>query len=312
MREVYPSFSSQLMIRAIDVASSTYKVKRGKYPNNFKSNSSVVYDDRVITFRDSGSVNIWTSNGRMDIPIHIYDLQKFKHRKGQIDLVIKNNKFYLICTIDVDAKEQYDPKGMIGVDLGVKNIAASSEGDIFSSNEIERKRKQYQEHRQRLQKADTRSARNRIKEIGNKESRFRKDTNHCIAKKIIEKAKALQFGVAIEELTNINKKVTVKRQLRNQRMSWSFAQLRAFLTYKAERDGVPLIVVNPAYTSRTCNECKHCDKNNRKNQNSFLCVSCGHAENADFNASKNIRDLGLQSMSLLSPPERAAVTSPCL
>ena len=307
MRETHPDFSSQLTIRAIDVVTATYKKKRNKNPNYFKKTSAVAYDDRVITFKENSaheqkaepSVNIWTNDGRMEIPIQIYDKERFKYRKGQVDLVYQNGKFYLLCTLDIPTQDKYNAEGVIGIDLGVKNIAVTSQGDVFSGEHIEKKRKQYHAHRQRLQKRGTRSARRRIKTTGQKESRFRKDVNHVISKLLVTKAKALGYSLALEELTNINKRVTVRRVNRSERMSWAFAQLRSYVAYKAELYGVPLTIVPAPYTSQTCSECGHCEKANRKSQAIFLCVRCTHTENADFNASKNIAKLGEQSISLL-------------
>lgn len=314
-REALPDFSSQLVIRAIGVVSDSYKVKRNRHQQNyFKKTSAVVYDDRVITFRDSGTVNIWTNDGRMEIPIQVYDKERFQYRKGQVDLVYQNGNFYLLCTLDIPTQDKYDAKGVIGIDLGVKNIAVTSQGDVFSGEHIEKKRKQYHSHRQRLQKRGTRSARRRIKTSGRKESRFRKDVNHVISKLLVTKAKALGYALALEELTHINKRVTVRRVNRSERMSWAFAQLRSYIQYKAELYGVPLAIVPAHYTSQTCSECGHCSKENRKSQALFLCVSCGHTESADFNASKNIANLGEQSISLLlAQPSAELVAShtPC-
>jgi len=311
-REALPDFSSQLVVRAIGVVSDSYKVKRNRHQRNFfKKTSAVVYDDRVITFRDSGTVSIWTNDGRMEIPIQVYDKDRFKFRRGQVDLVYQNNKFYLLCNLEIPTASAYDAKGVIGIDLGVNKIAVSSLGDVFSGEHIEKKRKQYHAHRQRLQKRGTRSAMRRVKKAGQKESRFRRDVNHVISKLLVTKAKALGYLLALEELTNINKRVTVKRVNRSQRMSWAFAQLRSYIAYKAELYGVPLAIIPARYTSQTCSECGHCEKANRKSQSLFLCVSCGHTENADFNASKNIASLGEQSISLLFAPS-ALVTSPRL
>ena len=57
-----------------------------------------------------------------------------------------------------------------------------------------------------------------------------------------------------------------------------------------------LIEVNPAYTSQTCSECGHVEKENRKSQTRFLCVSCGFAFNADTNVAINIRRLGMAQL----------------
>ena len=314
MREAHPEFSSQLTIRAIDVVSCSYKTKRNKRPNGFKRTSAVVYDDRCITFRGTESVNIWTNEGRINIPMKIWDIESFSLRKGQVDLILQNNQFFLLVTLEIPTPNKYDAKGVIGIDLGVKNIAVTSEGDVFSGEHIEKKRKQYHSHRQRLQKRGTRAAKRRIKTTGQKESRFRKDVNHVISKLLVTKAKALGYSLALEELTNINKRVTVRRVNRSERMSWAFAQLRSYIQYKAELYGVPLAVVPARYTSQTCSECGHCEKANRKSQAEFFCMSCGHTENADFNASKNIAYLGEQSISLLlGNPKDSLVAShtPC-
>lgn len=305
-REALPEFSSQLVIRAIDRVSCSYKTRRGRRPNRFKRTAAVVYDDRCVSFKGAEEVSIWTSEGRMKhIPIQVWNPELFAFRKGQVDLVFQNGSFYLLCVIDVPDVEKYKVEKAIGVDLGVKKIAVTSEGDSFSSDQLEKKRKQFHDHRQRLQKRGTRSSKRRIKTVGNKESRFRKDVNHVISKLIVLKAKGTHKGIALEDLTGITKRATVRKAYRNERMSWSFAQLRSYITYKAEQQGVPLFIVPAPYTSQTCSECGHCERANRKGQELFLCCSCGHTENADFNASKNIAHLGEQSTSLLLAPTGA-------
>ena len=146
---------------------------------------------------------------------------------------------------------------------------------------------------------NTRSSKRRIKTSGKKESRFRKDVNHCISKQLIQKAKSTNSVIVLEELKNINKRVMVRKSERNKRLSWSFHQLRTFIEYKGQLSGVEVRVINPAYTSQRCYECGCIDEKNRKNQASFRCIKCGHSENADYNAAKNIQFLGEQSIPLL-------------
>ncbi len=70
--------------------------------------------------------------------------------------------------------------------------------------------------------------------------------------------------------------------------SWSFRQLRTFITYKAALAGVPLRLADPRNTSRVCHRCGHCDKRNRPTRDDFACIRCGFAGPADHNAAINI------------------------
>lgn len=92
---------------------------------------------------------------------------------------------------------------------------------------------------------------------------------------------------------NIRQKAGLNRTiLRN---GWSMA--RQMLEYKAAWSGVMLVAVPAAYTSQECSDCGHTAAANRKSQSLFLCVACGHAENADRNAAKNILRRGQEILS---------------
>ena len=99
-------------------------------------------------------------------------------------------------------------------------------------------------------------------------------------------------AIALEKLTHIRTRARARRSQRATLHSWSFAQLQAFIVYKAALAGVPVHRVNPRNTSRTCPACGHIDKANRKTQSSFVCTSCGFAGLADVIAAENIRVLG--------------------
>ncbi len=94
----------------------------------------------------------------------------------------------------------------------------------------------------------------------------------------------------MEDLRHIRTRTEarLKKSQRSKHSSWSFGQLRQFLSYKAALAGVPLHTVDPRNTSRTCHVCGHCAKENRKSQASFCCVNCGYTDNADRNAAINI------------------------
>lgn len=71
-------------------------------------------------------------------------------------------------------------------------------------------------------------------------------------------------GIAREDLTGIRDRVRLRKPQRSMLHSWAFAQLGAFLDYKAAQAGVAVVAVDPAYTSQTCSRCGHVDKRNRR------------------------------------------------
>jgi IS605 OrfB family transposase len=124
--------------------------------------------------------------------------------------------------------------------------------------------------------------------MGQREARFQQDVNHCISKQLVHKAAISRKAIALEDLSGIRERTTVRREHRYERHSWAFFQLRQYVSYKAAQSGVPVHLVDPRNTSRTCSVCGHCEKANRKSQESFLCQRCGFAANADYNAAINI------------------------
>ncbi len=71
------------------------------------------------------------------------------------------------------------------------------------------------------------------------------------------------------------------------------------------RRGGGLIRVDPRNTSRTCVACGHVSEENRPDQATFRCISCGYSDHADVNAAKNILRAG-QARSACSPGQPGA------
>jgi len=237
-------------------------------------------------------VSLLTISGRVLVPFRFgaYQQSRMDAIKGQADLIYRNRTFYLAVTLEVPAPTPDEVTDTLGVDLGIINLATDSSGETFSGQAVEKTRQRFHTLRQRLQKRGTQSARRHLGKLSGREKRFRKNTNHIISKRIVQKAKAHRQGIALEDLRHIRTRTerTVKKSQRAKHSSWSFFQLRFFLSYKAALVGVPLHTVDPAYTSRTCSVCGHCEKANRKSQACFVCQQCSHTDNADRNAAINI------------------------
>ncbi len=281
--------SSQLAIRAISKTVESYKHDKS-IKVSFRREGAITYDERVMSFKGLNEVSLLTLQGRVLVPFRIggYQESRLDQIKGQADLLLKGNTFYLAVTLDVPTPEPYQPSETLGVDLGIINLATASDGETFSGQAIEHTRIRMLSLRTRLQKVGTKSAKRHLKKLSGHEKRFHRNTNHVISKHLVHKAKVNGQELAIEDLRHIRKNATVRKSQRNRHASWSFWQLRFFLSYKAALAGVPLHVVDPRNTSRTCHVCGHCEKANRKSQALFLCKQCGMSMNADINAAINI------------------------
>jgi putative transposase len=290
LRTTY-KLASQLAIRAISKASEAYKRDKGIKPT-FRREGALTYDERVMSFKGLNTVSLLTLHGRVLVPFLVggYQQGRLNRIQGQADLLYRNGRWYLAVTLEVPTPTPDEVTDTLGVDLGIINLATDSLGETFSGELVERNRKRHQRLRQRLQKRGTKSAKRHLKKLSGKEARFKRNTNHVISKRIVHKARRLGQGIAIEELRHIRTRTerTVRHSQRSRHSSWSFGQLRLFLSYKAALAGVPLHTVNPRNTSRTCHVCGYSAKANRKSQASFVCQACGYSGNADHNAALNI------------------------
>lgn len=290
-RTAFPSLSSQFIIRAIAKTADSYQLQR-KTQCRFGKHSAVVYDQRLLSFRRLTLCSINSVRGRQKIPIIIGNYRKLGKERmaGQADLIFRRNKFFLYLVIEFPEGTVFNPKGVLGIDMGITNITVTSDGEFFSGQQIDKIRKRRTKFRAKLQHCGSKSAKQHLKKYSGKERRFKRHTNHVISKVIVSNALKTQRAIALEDLKGF--RPTVRKAQREIFGKWAFGELRRFMEYKAALAGVPVILVNPQYTSQTCSACGHISKSNRKSQAIFSCTSCGEALNADQNAARNIGRLG--------------------
>ena len=294
-REIRDRFglAAQMAVRAIGKAVECFKRDKTKCPT-FKPRSAICYDNRILGFKGLDKVSLWTLTGRMLLPLVYgeYQGERFDRMKGQVDLVYRSGKFYLYCTVEMPENAPIEPKEFLGVDLGIVNIAVDSDGNIHTGEAVEKVRRRHQTSRRTRQRKGTKSAKKQLKNLAGKEARFRKQENHRISKTLIAVAKGTGRGIVLEDLKGIRDRTTVRQRQRARHSGWAFFQLRSFVEYKAALAGVPVVVVDPRYTSQTCSVCGHREKANRKTRDSFLCQHCGYSSNADLNSARNLASLG--------------------
>jgi len=294
--------TAQMVVRLIAKVADAYKMDRTS-KRTFRSHGSIAYDDRILRWYPD-TVSIWTVTGRLRMPFVCADRQRemLAFRQGESDLVCADGKWYLLATCEVPEQPQGTPDDWLGVDLGAKNIAVTSDGDVMSGGRVRGLRHRHHRLRQRLQSKGTKSAKRLLKKRRRKEARFQRDVNHCISKRIVREAERSGRGIALEDLKGIRTRVSARKPQRRTLHSWAFAQLRSYIEYKARRDGVSVVVVDPRNTSRTCPVCEHCEKANRPNQSTFSCRSCGFSGFADQIAATNIRGRASVMVPHAEPP----------
>ncbi|MCT9080073.1 RNA-guided endonuclease InsQ/TnpB family protein [Streptomyces fulvoviolaceus] len=286
-------------------------------PIMFRPRGAQPYDDRMLSWQiPERAVSIWTTGGRVKNVAFTASVEQLAtlalYRKGESDLLERDGMWFLNATCEVPESElNTDPVDFLGIDLGIVNIATTSDGEILAGRELNRVRTRERGLRAKLQRKNTPSAKRRLKKRRRKEARRARDINHKIAKHVVAEAERTGRGIALEDLTGIRERVRLRKPQRATHSGWSFAQLGSFIAYKARRAGVLVLHVDPAYTSRTCAECGHVDKANRVSQAWFACRNCGFVDHADRNSSRNIRARawelwrrGAQSIAPAPPPHQ--------
>ncbi|MFC5003926.1 RNA-guided endonuclease InsQ/TnpB family protein [Dactylosporangium cerinum] len=279
-------------------------------PIRFRWQAAQPYDARMLSWQpDAQTVSIWTVAGRLKGIAYTGSPDQLKAIAelpiGESDLVHRDGMWLLSASVEVAEAEPIDPQGFIGVDMGIVHIATDSDGRTYAGKELNRYRRRQIRLRQRLQAKGTKSAKRLLARRRRTEARHAANVNHVISKSIVAEAERTSRGIAVEELTGIRQRVRLRKPQRAALHSWSFAQLGQFLTYKGRRAGVPMVQVDPRYTSRTCSKCGHRDKRNRPDQATFICRSCGVVAHADHNAAANIAQRGVDGWGAVNRPYAA-------
>jgi len=278
--------------KAVEAIKAT-RAKKSETCPQFGPHGSIRYDARTYRLMSLDRVSLNTLHGRITCRMI---LGKRQHdmlidplwKIGSADLVWQRGVYSLNVTQSKDAPLEIETDDTLGVDLGIVNLATDSTGETFTGAKVHEVRMRYHKRRQILQKVGTHSAKRRLKKMSGREKRFQKDVNHRISKKLVQKAVGSRKALALEDLTGIRERTTVRRENRSERQSWAFFQLRTYIAYKAAWVGVEVKCVDPRNTSRSCSECGHCEKANRQSQSSFKCRQCGFCLNADVNGAINI------------------------
>lgn len=238
------------------------------------------------------------------------------YKQGAIQITYneRKKKWMMIISYTFEAikDETLNEDITLGIDLGIVNVATMSLYDsknnnfnsiswkerIIPGDELIHYRQKIEARRKSLYIATKWSSDNAsghgykrktktANKISDKYSRFRDTYNHKISRYVVDLAiKHKAKNIQMEDLSGFS-----DYQSESLLANWSYYDLQQKIKYKAEEKGINVIFINPQYTSKRCSKCGNIHEENRdckNNQAKFECVVCGHKENADINASKNI------------------------
>ena len=284
--------------RAVDALKSVVaKWSKGEYASLPTFTTPFVeYNRRTATFNED-SASLATVGGRItaeyvlpdearDTPHSRYLLNDDYETTGAT-LHYRNGEFFLHVRTkaDVNDPEPVENGTVLGVDLGIENLAVTSTGMFWSADELNHWRTEYVERRRSLQECGTRWAHENVQSVGQKETGRFEQYLHRVANRLV--TEAVEHGcshIAFERLTDIRERMPRTRKFHE----WAFDRLFGYVSYKAEARGISVVQVNPQYTSQRCSTCGFTVRENRPSQDTFCCQSCGYENHADYNAAKNI------------------------
>ena len=181
----------------------------------------------------------------------------------------------------------------IGVDMGIAKTATVSTPDgihFFDGEPARHKREHFADLRRRYQRANRVD---KVKQMRGKETRWMRNRNHVISKRIVEITAQYDNPVIVfENLTGLRNRAKGSKRFNRMLSSWAFRELVDSVEYKAARLNIPIIHVDPCNTSKTCSRCGYASRHNRRKQGLFCCRGCGFEHNADANAAINIAARG--------------------
>lgn len=264
-----------------------------------KFNSPIItYDTRTMTLFDSDTVSLTTTEERVHCELVFpSDEDDFPYEYVRDDtwevakstLHYRDGEFYLHLGFRKPMPETEPPGNdgsVLGVSLGVENIAVTSTAEFFPGGELAHRCNELLETLDALEVVGTRSASRTIRSTVTRTDRYVRDTLHDVSNGIV--AEATTYGcdvIAFGELDDVLEELPDTEAF-HERL---FEMLYEFVRYKALEEGITVVQVNPEYTNQRCTDCGFTHPQNRNlDQNQFTCLKCGHEQHDDYNAAKNV------------------------
>ena len=297
LREKFPTIPSQGIIKIYKDCISAFRSINSnghvehKVPT--KKNLSMRLDKRLYSRLSLSSISLCSAKAGKRVDADIVKYPKLEELFGKYPvhdpLIFKrDDRFFLALSFEVP-EVPLKNETCIGVDLGERRFAITSDGLMLNDKEYNARRREVRYLKRCLQKKGTKSAYRHRHKLCKKEQRQSDDMCCRVANAIIESTDA--SIIVLEDLSKIKQKTSrtkdgKKRKDHNRRISQvPFYKLKEILSYKALLAGKRVETVSPSMTSKT--DCTTGKKNGTRKNRRFYCKN-GTVLDSDWNAAINI------------------------
>jgi len=301
LRKEHPGMYAQHLVSALEVAGSILKNRRRMQRKGKARN--VPYVRRLFMKAENQAYKYDRENGIVDLPIRAGLHVKLKlikceyHRRYLDDESISFGSLTLlpdrvIIAIRKHPPKQYAPKSILSLDTNERSLdgVLVKEGDVNVVRavfpDVSTIQERHHARRRKLQKKkshDRRTSKRLCAREGKRE-RHRIDYRlHEVANAVLKLAKERKSKIVLEDLSEMRPRWS--KQMNRRISIWPRRKLHQMIEYKAEWLGIPVVKVDPRYSSRRCPVCGRI-QNSRKGAD-FSCV-CGWRINRHINASINL------------------------
>ena len=296
-RDAFPELMAQLAIQTNRAVSANYRTNKRKF-KCVNKRPFVQLDKRTYSHLTRNSIRLASGipNKRCTVDFVLYAkfsqlADKYAMSDPRIHLR-DNGTFWLSVMFKVPAIPVKDDNDAVGIDLGCRRIATTSDGVAYTDSKYLARRRRIRHLKRQLRRnhRHSHSARTKLKSIRRHEANVSKDMCHRLSNEIL---KTTHSVIVMEDLTKIKertKKIAgtdVKRTRHNNRISQvPFYLLRQILAYKALHAGKRVETVSPHFTSQV--DSRTGTKDGCERIGCRFYAADGVVLDADWNAAVNI------------------------
>jgi putative transposase len=284
LRHIHKEYNSTIDSNAIYDARKFLKavLKTHNYPKKLKP--SILLRRKDFKINGNKISIIYKPKERLILGVYPSDKQLMLMLQAKMKgarLVERDGRYFLNTILEKEfLLSNKNRKTIIGIDIGINYIAVCSAllKDRTFTNPIFFKGGEWKHICDRKRKTTRAKEYKRL-------TRRQHEILHTISKKIIEYAKQFPEPLIVLEKLGHFKNNSWNKYWNFLLSNWARKKLQQMIEYKALWEGIPIVYVNPAYTSLTCH---YCGSRGKREGLTFKCSKCGRQYNADANASMNL------------------------